>query len=147
MRLRSFTISEKPTSSSREARRGTVGEVVTVWNRFLPALCVGRRIIAVPPQRSTKSTKNSAQRKFWKRGSALGLRARALFPKRYFRAKWFEDSSLPRLAPQEILLRKSFKSHALSVSVDTSNSARVTCRGRTMLANSPRDFPDCNARS
>src|SRR6185503_5859456 len=37
-RLRSFTISEKPTSSKREARRKTVGEVVTVWNRFLPAL-------------------------------------------------------------------------------------------------------------
>ena len=35
-RLRSFTISEKPTSSNREARLKTVGEVVTVWNRFLP---------------------------------------------------------------------------------------------------------------
>lgn len=39
-------MSEKPTSSNREARRKTVGEVVTVWISFLPALCVGRRIIA-----------------------------------------------------------------------------------------------------
>ena len=31
MRLRSLTMSENPTSSSREARRSTVGEVVTVW--------------------------------------------------------------------------------------------------------------------
>ncbi len=40
-------MSEKPTSSNREARRKTVGEVVTVWNSFLPALCVGSRIIAL----------------------------------------------------------------------------------------------------
>src|SRR5919106_1126717 len=82
IRLRSFTISEKPTSSNREARLKTVGEVVTVWNRFLPALGAERRIIA-----------------------------------------WRFQVSLP----QAILLRKSFKSGALSVSVDTRNSARVTC--------------------
>src|SRR5687768_18393286 len=45
MRLRNFTMSENPTSSSREARRSTVGEVVTVW--IVPSgLCAGQRIIA-----------------------------------------------------------------------------------------------------
>jgi hypothetical protein len=35
-RLRSRTISEKPTSLSREASRKTVGEVVTCSESFLP---------------------------------------------------------------------------------------------------------------
>jgi hypothetical protein len=35
-------MSEKPTCSSREARRRTVGEVVTVWIRFLPGVVRGK---------------------------------------------------------------------------------------------------------
>src|ERR1044072_920554 len=58
-RLRSLTISEKPTCSSREARRKTVGEVVTVWIRFLPTLCVGSRIIA-GLRRLTESAQTAA---------------------------------------------------------------------------------------
>src|SRR5688572_3600633 len=45
MRLRSFTMSENPTSSKREARRKTVCEVVTIGS--VPSgLYAGQRIIA-----------------------------------------------------------------------------------------------------
>ena len=48
MRLRSLTISENPTCSSREARRSTVGEVVTVWIRFLPTFVRGKADYSLP---------------------------------------------------------------------------------------------------
>jgi hypothetical protein len=137
MRLRSLTISENPTRSSRVARRRTVGEVVTVWLVSFRLFAWEPRIIAVNPcitelvqsvvvtNQLCVISASSAPLRFT--CLSFSFTAEAQRTQRLRRENSHQGYyPIPWLNLQPILLRKSFKSGVLSVSIDTQNSTRVT---------------------